>query len=84
MPVYHFALETEAGLVDIGSLDLPSRRAALPAGLKLTMEILAKMAEIKSGGAGYTVRVTDDAGMPVLNFRVPSPDEEEKPVGLLH
>ena len=84
MPVYHFALETEAGLVDIGSLDLPSRRAELPAGLKLTMEILAKMAETKSDGAGYTVQVTDDTGMTVLHFRVPAPDEEEKPVGLLH
>ena len=82
MPVYHFALETKAGLVDIGSLDLPSPKDGLPAGLKLTMETLASVAQQKSGGAGYSMRVMNDAGTPVLKFRVPAPGET--PAGSLH
>lgn len=73
MPRFHFTLASDAGSTDIGSIELPHPRAALPAGLKLTMDVLAKAAAQHGTEGEWSVEVSDAAGAALLRFKVGLP-----------
>lgn len=84
MPRYHFHLVTRSDRERIGCIDLPDKGAVIPAGLKLTTQILAGAASHKAQNEGWTVQATDDAGAVIYNFNVSRGGEERGPSGYVH
>ncbi len=70
MPMFHFHLVEGDEREHIGSLDLPCRGEAMPAGLRLTMQVLADLAMAGGYDEGLTLQATDDVGAVVYNFDV--------------
>lgn len=65
-------------------MDLPDQGAVVPAGLKLTSQLLAGAAREKAGTEGWIVQATNDDGAVVYNFKVSPRTGEDKPTGYLH
>ena len=85
MPKFHFYLVTEDDREHIGSIELPNRGAVIPAGLKITTEILTSIVRRHPEENGLQVQTEDEAGAVVYTFTVsPRPEGHDRPTGYLH
>ena len=83
MPKSHFHLVTDDNREHIGSVDLPSRNDVIPAGLKVTTEILTAIVRQHPDKEGWRVQSVDEAGA-VYNFTVSTrPEGDDRPSGYL-
>ncbi|WP_237478985.1 DUF6894 family protein [Lichenibacterium dinghuense] len=77
MPLFHFHLVASGEREHVGTLDLPSRGNALPAGIRLTMSILADLASADGAGDGLVIQATDNVGAVVYTFDVSQEPESD-------
>lgn len=83
MPQFHFYLIADPDREHIGTIELPHRQAVVPAGIRLTAEILASTSRKETSCDGWKTQATDNSGATVYSFNV-TRNGSNGPFGYVH